>query len=101
MALGQPEESGEVDGGDQRVVLCGVVDERHGDEDACVVDQGVDAPEAINCLTDDPVGGGLLGDVALDCEDVWVLRLLDILRIRHDGPTSLPVWCPASQFGMQ
>jgi hypothetical protein len=39
--------------------------------------QGVDAPEAIKRLPDDLVGGGLLGDVALDREDVWVLRRLE------------------------
>jgi hypothetical protein len=42
-ALGQPGESGEVDAGDQRVVLGGVVGEWLGDADACVFDQGVDA----------------------------------------------------------
>jgi hypothetical protein len=45
MALAQPEESGEVDPGDQRVALGGVVGEWLGDQDACVVDQGVDAPK--------------------------------------------------------
>jgi hypothetical protein len=96
-ALGQPEESGEVDADDQRVVLGGVVDEWLGDEDACVVDQGVDAPEAINCLANDLVGGGLLGHVARDREDVRVLRRLDIERIRHDRPASLPV--PVDEAG--
>ena len=90
-ALGHPEESGEVDPGDQRVVLGGVVGEWLGEEDACVVDQGVDAPEAVNCLADDLVGGGLVGHVARDREDVWVLRRLDVERIRHDRPASLPV----------
>jgi hypothetical protein len=90
-ALGQPEESGQVDAGDQRVIVGGVVGEGLGDEDARVIDQGVDAAEAIKRPAHDPVGGGLLGDVALDREDVRVLRRLDAMRIRHDRPASLPV----------
>ena len=46
-ALGQPEEPGEVDPDDQGVVVGGVVGERLGDEHAGVVDQGVDAAEAL------------------------------------------------------
>src|SRR5690349_9633009 len=74
--LGQPEEPGEVDAGHQGVVLGGVVGERLGDADAGVVDERADAAEASECSADDPVGGGGVGEVAVDGEHVWVLGRL-------------------------
>ena len=74
--LSQPEESAEVDADQQGVVLGGVVGERLGDEDAGVVDQGVDASETLQRSADDLVGGGGLGDVAVDGEHVGVLGRL-------------------------
>src|SRR5258706_3599383 len=71
--LGQPEETGEVDADHHGVILGGVVGERLRDVDAGVVDQVVNAAEPLQCPADDPVGGGRVGDVAVDGEHVRVL----------------------------
>src|SRR4029079_18396817 len=61
------------------VILC-VIGEGLRDEDPRVVDEGVDAAEPLDGGVDDAVGGGGIADVALDCEDVGVLRLGDRAR---------------------
>jgi hypothetical protein len=43
-------------------------------EDPCVVDQGVDAPEPIDCLLHDPLSGPDFCDVTLHGESVGVVR---------------------------
>jgi hypothetical protein len=48
-ALGQQEESGEIDTDLTCVVVNRIVGKRLGDVDASVVDEGVDAPEAFEC----------------------------------------------------
>jgi DNA-binding CsgD family transcriptional regulator len=83
---GQPEEPVQVDPGDQRVVLRGVLGERLGDEHAGVVDQRVDAPEPLQRGVGDPVGGGGLGDVAGHGEHVRVLRGPDLAGVGHHRP---------------
>jgi hypothetical protein len=55
--LSQCEKSGQVDGDDRCVVIGGVVGEWLGDEDAGVVDERVDASEAVKRFADDPVCG--------------------------------------------
>jgi hypothetical protein len=79
----------------ERVVLRRVVGERLGDEDAGVVDQGVDAPEARQRVAGDPVRGGGLGDVSLDGEHVRVLRRLDRAGVGHHRQPSRR--CPATR----
>jgi hypothetical protein len=84
--LGEPEESGEVDADHSCIVVSGVVGERLGDEEAGVVDEGVDASEALECPADDPVGGGGLGHVPLDGEHGRVCGGLDRPGGGHDRP---------------
>ena len=89
--LGHPEEAGQVhsDRGGE-VILC-VVGEGLGDEDPGVVDEGVDAAEPLDGGGDDAVGGGGIADVALDCQDVGVLRLGDRARGGDCGVAELAV----------
>ena len=54
-APGQPEESDNADGEDFREVFLGVVDERFRDENARIIDERVDAPEAGQSFLNDPV----------------------------------------------
>jgi hypothetical protein len=54
-STGQPEESDNVDGEDFCEVFLGVVDERFRDENARIVDERVDAPEAGRSFLNDPV----------------------------------------------
>jgi hypothetical protein len=69
----------------------GVVSERLGDEDAGVVDESVDAPEALECPADDPVGGGGLGHVPINGEHGRVPGGLDRPGTGHDRPAPPPV----------
>ena len=89
--LGKPEEPGQVDPDDRRVVGGGVVGERLGDEHARVVDQGVDAAEASQGCIDDPLGGSALGNVRGDGDQIGVLRRLDRAGARHHRPALPPV----------
>ena len=62
--LGDVEEARDVDADHGRIVFGGVLRERLGDEDAGVVDQRVDAAEALDGLRDHALGGVPVGDVA-------------------------------------
>ena len=78
------EEAGEV-GRDLGVEVLGrVVGEGLGDEDAGIVDQRVDPPEARNRLPDHALGGRRIADVAADGQDVRITGLLDRAGGRHD-----------------
>ena len=57
-ALGQREEPSEIDADHRFVVIGGVVGERLGDIHPGIVDETVDAAEALECPADDPVGRG-------------------------------------------
>src|SRR5450432_2871904 len=52
-----------------------VVGEGLGDEDPRVIDEGVYAAEPLDGGGDDAPGGARIGDVALDSQDVGVMRL--------------------------
>ncbi len=80
-APGETEEPAEVDRNDGGEIVLGVVDERFGDEDACIVDERVDAAEAIESLRDDALHRRRIDDVAGDVENVRVGRRLDRARI--------------------
>src|SRR5260370_34105252 len=86
--LGKQEESGQVDTDNSCIVFGGVLDKRLGDEDACIVNEGVDASEALERFADDLIGGGKLGDVSLDGEHGGVLAWLDLSGISDHGPAS-------------
>ena len=90
-ALGQREEPGEIDADHRCVVVGGVVGERLGDVDPGIVDEGVDAAEALECPADDPVGGGGFGDVPVDGEHIRVPVGLDRPGGGHDRPAPPPV----------
>jgi hypothetical protein len=90
-ALGQHEESREVDADRTCIVVNRVVGKRLGDEDASVVDEGVDAPEALECPTEDPIDGGGIGDVSLDGKHGRIPDRLDRAGGSNDRPTSPPV----------
>src|SRR5260370_42651709 len=66
--LGKQEESSQVDTDNSCIVFGGVLDKRLGDEDACIVNKGVDSSEALERFAEDLLGGGELGDVSLDGE---------------------------------
>ncbi len=85
--LGDVEEAVEVHRGHGGVVVGGVVGERLGDEDACVVDQGVDPAEPFDGRLRRPFGGGAVGDVALHCDDAGVVGGGDRAGDRDDGVT--------------
>src|SRR6202035_1981227 len=89
--LGKPEEPGQVDPDDRRVVGRGVVGERLGDQHASVVDQGVDAAEASQGCIDDLLGGSALGNVRGDGDQIGVLRRLDRTGARHHPPALPPI----------
>jgi hypothetical protein len=91
--FGQPEEATEVDPDSDREVVGCVVGERLRDEDAGVVDEGVDAPEAFKCPTDDPVGGGGIGDVSFDAEHARVPSWLERARSGDNRPAPPPILC--------
>lgn len=78
--LGDVEEAVEVDRQHRCVVFRGVGGERFGDEDAGVVDQGVDAAEACHAFADHPLSGGRVADVAGDGQDLRVVRRFDRAR---------------------
>lgn len=67
--LGDAEEAGQVDTGHRVVVGLGVVGERLGDENAGVVDQGVDAAEALNG------GAATRSAVAGSAMSPWMVRM--------------------------
>jgi hypothetical protein len=73
--LGDVEEPGEVHGDDRRVVLDGVFRERLADVDAGVVDQRVDASEALERLVDSSAGCFSVGDVACDRDVIALLAV--------------------------
>src|SRR6516165_8607169 len=87
-ARGQPEETGQVDSGGQGVVGRGVLGERLGDGHADVVDQRVDAPEPAEGRVDDPAGGGRVGDIAIDGEQVRFSGRLDRQAAGHHRPAA-------------
>src|SRR3954468_7396203 len=89
--LGEVEDAGDVDTRHGGVVLGGVLGERLGDEDARVVDHGVDAPEPLHGGLDDAPRGGRVGDVALDGEDVRVVHGCNGARGGDDGVAELAV----------
>src|SRR3954469_16336726 len=71
-ALRYVEEPREVHADQRAELVVGVVGERLGDEDAGVVDQGVDAAETAQCLRDHAFGRGRVRDVAAYGHDVRV-----------------------------
>jgi hypothetical protein len=81
-SLGDVEEPGQVHGGGHRVVVERVVG---GDEDARVVDERVDPPEATERLIDHALGGLTLCDVAGDREQVRVIRRVNRSQGGDDG----------------
>lgn len=71
--LGDAEEPAQVAAGDRVVVLPRVLGERFGDEDAGVVDEGVDTSEPLDRGGGDALGRGRVGDVALHGHDLRVV----------------------------
>jgi hypothetical protein len=69
-ALGDVEETGEVDGNNGVEVVWWVVGERLADEDAGVADQRVDPPETVECLVRHAMSGFRLRDVTRHRDDV-------------------------------
>ena len=90
-ALRQPEEPGDADSHHGGVIGGGVAGERLGNDHARVIDQGVDAAEAVQCGVDDPVGGGGCGDISVHGDQVRFLRPLDRAGTGHHRPVPLPV----------
>src|SRR5262245_2911402 len=89
--LGDVEEAGEI-GGDLCVEVLGrVVREGLGDEDAGIVDERVDPPEAGQRLLDDALGGGGIANVAGDRENIRIAALLDRARRRHDAIIAIAI----------
>ena len=72
-ALREVEEATRVHGR-HRCEVVGVLQERFANEDPRVVDQRVDAAEAVERLLDDALSGLGLRDVALDCVHVSCVR---------------------------
>src|SRR6478672_10254522 len=62
------------------------MDRALGDVDAGVVDERVAAAEASECSADDPVGGGGVGEVAVDGEHVRVLGRLHCAGGSYHAP---------------
>ena len=89
--LGHAEEPGQVHSDRGGELVLRVVGEGLGDEDPGVIDQGVYAAEALDGRVDDAVGGGGIADVALDGQDVGVLRLGDGARGGDGGVAELAV----------
>jgi hypothetical protein len=89
--LGNAEEAGQVHSDRGGVVVLRVVSERLGHEDARVVDQGVDPAELRDARRDHALGGGRVGDVALDGEDARVAGGGNGARGGDDGVAQLPV----------
>jgi hypothetical protein len=75
---------------DRRIVVERVVGKWLTDEDASVVDQGVDAPEALDCLIHDQPGGLDLADVPPHREKVGCIGGFDRSRHAHDRISGLP-----------
>jgi len=92
-SLGDLKEPGQVHGGDRGEVLGRVVREGLADEDARVVDQGVDPSEPPERLVDDALGGLCVGDVTLHGQDVGFLGGVDRARGRDDPVTSTSKRC--------
>jgi hypothetical protein len=89
--LGDAEKAGEVGAREGGVVIQGVFGEGLGEEDARVVDEGVDAAVAVDRSSDDAFGGGWVSDVALDGQDVLVVGGRDRARVGDDCLAELPV----------
>jgi signal transduction histidine kinase len=85
------EEPAQVDSGHRVEVAQRVVGERLGHEDARVVDQGVDPAELRDAGRDHALGGGGVGDVALDGQDSRVAGGGDGPRGGDDGVAQLAV----------
>jgi hypothetical protein len=77
-------EPGQVHGGDRRVVVERVVGEGLADEDAVVVDEGVDPSEPIERPIDHALGGLGLCDVAPHAEQVRIIGGAKRARGAHD-----------------
>jgi hypothetical protein len=89
--LGDAEKAGEVGAREGGVVIQGVFGEGLGEEDARVVDEGIDVAVAVDRGGDDAFGGGWVGDVALDGQDVLVVGGRDRARVGDDCVAELPV----------
>jgi hypothetical protein len=90
-APGGLEEAAQVHAVDQGEVVVGVLGERLRDEQAGVVDQGVDPAEGVQALLDHPGPGAGLRDVTRDRQDPRVVGALDGARVRDDRVTELAV----------
>ena len=88
---GDLEEAAQVHPGDGVVVLVGVVGERFGDEDARVVDDGVDAPEAVDRRVDHASSFAMLCDVARDGQHHRVVTGFDGAGVGHHRVPELAV----------
>src|SRR5262249_26159682 len=73
-----------IDAGYRVVVLLRVLGEGLSDEDPGVVNQGVDAAEALEASGDDVLGDGEVSDVALDGDDVVVAGGGNAARVGDD-----------------
>jgi hypothetical protein len=73
------------------VVLVRVVDEWLGDEDACVVDHGVDPPEALDRGVDDALADTWLCKVSRHAQHHRIVTGVDSAGIGHDGIAELAV----------
>ena len=70
------EEASEIDAENGSVVGASVLGEWLGDENAGIVDKGIDAPESTHRLRDDTFGRIPLADIATYCDDAILSRSL-------------------------
>src|SRR4029077_13817430 len=63
--------------------FCGVVSEGLGDDNTCVVDQGIDTPEALDCGFHDLCGDVVVADVTTNRDDALVGGRLNAAGISY------------------
>jgi len=90
-AAGHLEEAPQVDSSHGVIVLVGVVGERLGDEDAGIVDDGVDPAEAGQGRVHDAGANAPRGHVAGRGQYIRIIRLADRAGVRDHGVTKLAV----------
>jgi hypothetical protein len=88
---GHVEEAAEVDRDDRRVILVRIAGEGLRNEDAGVVDQAVDAAEALERLRDDSFGRLGIGDVAGDSQNVRIRGRLDRTGVGDDAIIAIAI----------
>ena len=81
--LGDVEEAAHIGRNDLRIVFFGVAREWFGDENAGVVDERIDAPEAGHGFAYHAFGCGRIRDITGNSQDIWIGRWLNGARGRY------------------